>query len=62
MIVQLHRYTHEIINTLSILKLFSAVLAVCFIILPYRKCAVMRIIAYIQKNGAVHNPEKERWV
>ena len=59
MIVQLHRFTHEIINTLSARKLFLALLAVCFIILLYRKCAVMRIIAYIKK-GVVTQPEKER--
>ncbi len=34
-------------------------LAVCFIILLYRKCAVMRIIVYIKK-GVVTQPEKER--
>ena len=57
--MQLHRHTHEIINTLSVRKLFLAVLAVCFIILLYRKCAVMRIITYIQKMGAVTQPEKK---
>ena len=30
MSVQLHRYTHETINTLSVRKLFSAVLAIYF--------------------------------
>ena len=30
MLEQLHRYTHENINTLSIRKLFSAVLAIYF--------------------------------
>ena len=40
------------------MDMFSALLAVCFIILLYRKCAVMRIIAYIQKMGAVTRPEK----
>ena len=41
------------------MDMFSAVLAVCFIILLYRKCTVMRIIAYIKK-GVVTQPEKER--
>ena len=41
------------------MDMFSAVLAVCFIILPYWKCAVMRIIAYIQK-GVVSQPGKEK--
>ena len=39
------------------MDMFSAVLAVCFIILPYRKCAVMRIIANIPKR-VVTRPEK----
>ena len=34
-IMQLYRYTHEIINNLSIWKLFSAVLAIYSIILPH---------------------------
>ena len=32
------------------MDMFSAVLAVCFIILLYRKCTVMRIIDYMQKG------------
>ena len=40
------------------MDMVSAVLAVWFIILLYRKCAVMIIIANIQKMGAVTQPEK----
>ena len=46
MLVQLHRYTHEIINTLTVRKLFSAVLAMCLIgdlnQLLYKSAAVIR--------------------
>ena len=41
------------------MDMFSAVLAVCFIILLYRKCAVMKIIANIQKRGCVTTPKRD---
>ena len=45
MTVQLHRYTHEIINTLSVRKLFSAVLAIYSIILP--RCFLSALLFFI---------------
>ena len=43
--VQLHGFTHEIINTLSVSKLFSAVLAVYYIILP--RCFLSALLFFI---------------
>ena len=54
--VQLYRYTHEIINTLSVSKLFSAVLAVIYCLGVFTICCIVILMKFDKLRNCVTAP------